>query len=123
MGASFIFWLIPGDTAPTVDLTVGTSPFNSNVANFTSLNAENTISLGSNQYGFNLEEDSYSFARKPGNPGTTYWITLQNASVPDGDPVYWDELWALDGAGQHPWDDSFRVVLDSRRLRRWNEQP
>ena len=23
--------------------------------------------------------------------GTTYWLNLQNATVPSGDPVYWDE--------------------------------
>ena len=48
-------------------------------------------SLGSNQYGFNIEKDTYSFGNTPLSSDTTYWITLQNASVASGDPVYWDE--------------------------------
>ncbi len=90
-GAEFIFWLSPGDTAPSVDLSIGTSAFGSDVANFTGLAATGTTNLGSNQYGFTLEQDSYSFASTPLTAGTTYWVTLQNASVPSGDPVYWDE--------------------------------
>jgi hypothetical protein len=90
-GAVFLFWLSPGDTAPSVDLSVGTSAFGSDVANFTGLASTGQTNLGSNQYGFTLEQDSYSFASTPLSPGTTYWVTLQNASVPSGDPVYWDE--------------------------------
>jgi hypothetical protein len=90
-GASFIFWLTPGDTGPSVDLSIGTSPFNSNVASFTGLASFGSTNLGTNQYGFTLEEDAYYFSNVALNPGTTYWITLQNASVPSGDPVYWDE--------------------------------
>ncbi len=90
-GASFIFWLSPGDTLPAVDLSLGTSAFGSDVANFTSLSPTGSLSLGSNQYGFNLEEDTYTISPVPLTAGTTYWVTLQNASVPSGDPVYWDE--------------------------------
>jgi hypothetical protein len=90
-GAEFIFWLSPGDTAPSVDLSIGTSAFGSDVANFTGLASTGSTNLGSNQYGFTLEQDSYSFASTPLSAGTTYWVTLQNASVPSGDPVYWDE--------------------------------
>jgi hypothetical protein len=89
--ASFIFWLSPGDTAPSVDLFIGTSAFGSDVANFTGLASTGSTNLGSNQYGFILEQDSYSFANTPLTPGLTYWVTLQNASVPSGNPVYWDE--------------------------------
>jgi hypothetical protein len=88
--ASFIFWLSPGDTAPTIDLSIGTTAFGSDIATLTGLTATSTTSLGSNQYGFNLEQDNYTFANIDLLPGT-YWITLQNASVPSGDPVYWDE--------------------------------
>jgi hypothetical protein len=90
-GASFIFWLSPGDTAPIVDLSIGTSAFGSDVANFTGLVPTGATSLGTNQYGFTVEQDFYSFASTRLSAGTTYWITLQNASVPSGDPVYWDE--------------------------------
>jgi len=90
-GAEFIFWLSPGDTAPAVDLSIGTSAFGNDVANFTGLASTGQTNLGSNQYGFTLEQDSYSFSNTALSAGTTYWVTLQNASVPSGDPVYWDE--------------------------------
>jgi hypothetical protein len=90
-GASFIFWLSPGDTAPTVDLSIGTSAFGSDVANFTGLASTGSTNLGSNQFGFTLEQDSYSFSSTALTAGNTYWVTLQNAAVPSGDPVYWDE--------------------------------
>jgi hypothetical protein len=90
-GASFIFWLSPGDTLPAVDLSIGTSAFGNDVANFTGLAPTGSLSLGSNQYGFNLEQDTYTISPVGLTAGTTYWITLQNASVPSGDPVYWDE--------------------------------
>jgi hypothetical protein len=88
--ASFIFWLSPGDTAPTIDLSIGSSAFGSDIANLTGLTPSSTTSNGSNQFGFNLETDTYSFPNVDVHPGT-FWVTLQNASVPSGDPVYWDE--------------------------------
>ncbi len=90
-GAEFIFWLTPGDTSPTIDLSIGTSAFGSDIANFTGLASMGSTNLGTNQYGFILQEDAYSFYQVALNPGITYWVTLQNASVPDGDPIYWDE--------------------------------
>ena len=54
--AAFVLWLSPGDTAPTVDLLVGTSPFANDVASFTGLTSTGSTNLGSNQYGFNLEQ-------------------------------------------------------------------
>jgi hypothetical protein len=90
-GASFIFWMYPGDTMPSVDLSIGTSAFGSDVANFTGLASTGSTNMGTNQYGYTLEQDSYSFTSTALTAGTTYWITLQNASVPSGDPVYWDE--------------------------------
>jgi hypothetical protein len=90
-GASFIYWLSPGDTNVTVDLSIGTSAFGSDVANFTGLAPVSDTDLGTNQYGFDIRQDTYSFGNTALTAGTTYWVTLQNASVASGDPVYWDE--------------------------------
>ncbi len=90
-GASFVFWMYLGDTLTSVDLSIGTSPFGSDLANFAGLQPTQDIDLGTNQYGFDLREYTFSFLNVSLNSGTTYWITLQNASVPTGDPVYWDE--------------------------------
>jgi hypothetical protein len=43
-----------------------------------------------NQYGFDVCQENTTFNGPTLNSGT-YWLNLQNASVPSGDPVYWDE--------------------------------
>jgi hypothetical protein len=43
-----------------------------------------------NHYGYNVCTENTSFDGPTLRAGT-YWINLQNASVPSGDPVYWDE--------------------------------
>jgi hypothetical protein len=89
--ASFIFWLNPGDTNVTIDLSIGTSAFGTDVANFTGLAPFSSTDLGTNQYGFDLRQESYSLNGPGLDADTTYWITLQNASLPSGNAVYWDE--------------------------------
>ncbi len=90
-GAEFIFWLIPGDTLSSIDLSIGTSPFGNDLANFTGLAPTQNSDLGINQYGYDIRRETFSFDYVYMNPGETYWITLQNASLPSGDPIYWDE--------------------------------
>ena len=43
-----------------------------------------------NAYGYDEYEVSATGLNVPLN-GNTYWLNLQNASVPSGDPAYWDE--------------------------------
>ena len=88
-GASFGIWVFPGDTLTTAELSItssengGTSYFDQTV-NFT------TGLCTQNQYGFNVCEENTTFGGPMLNNGT-YWLNLQNASYPSGDPVYWDE--------------------------------
>jgi hypothetical protein len=89
-GASFIFWLIPGDMVSTLDLSIGTSAFGNDVANFTNLPRTGDTDLGTNEFGFDLRTETFSFDVAL-SADTVYWITLQNASTGNGDPVYWDE--------------------------------
>jgi len=88
-GMTFGAWLFPGDTLTSAEVSItsepngGTSYFDQTV-NFSQ--ADCTI----NQFGYNVcTETSASFSSvlQPG----TYWVNLQNASVPSGNPVYWDE--------------------------------
>ena len=111
--AQFIFWLEPGDLLSSVDLSIGTAAFGNNIANFTGLTPSGDTDLGSNAYGFDVREDAFTFPGINLNAGT-YWITLQNAMVPSGDPVYWDESngpsMALDsGEGTIP-SESFTIL-------------
>ena len=88
-GGSFAMWLVPGDTLTSAELSItssefgGTSYFDQTV-NFT----QGACTI--NQYGYNVCNENTSFSGPFLNAGT-YWLNLQNASVPSGDPVYWDE--------------------------------
>lgn len=88
-GASFGMWLFSGDTLTSAELSItsgensGTSYFDQ-TANFTQ------GSCTANKYGYEVCQESTSFNGPTLNAGT-YWMNLQNASVPSGDPVYWDE--------------------------------
>jgi PEP-CTERM motif len=91
---SFGAWLYPGDTLTSVEVALTSEPFGGTifldqVVNFT---ASNCVA---NQFGFNVCTETGSFPG-PTLPNGTYWVQLDNASTPNGDPVYWDEN---DGAG------------------------
>jgi hypothetical protein len=47
--------------------------------------------LSTNQYGYNIDLITVSGLYVDLQAGNTYWLNLQNAVVPSGDPVYWDE--------------------------------
>ena len=88
-GGSFAMWTFPGDTLTSAELSItsgengGTSYFDQTV-NFTQ------SACTGNQFGFNVCVESTTFSGPTLNAGT-YWLNLQNASVPSGDPIYWDE--------------------------------
>lgn len=88
-GFTMADWLFPGDTLTSAELSItsgengGTSFFDQTV-NFTQ------GACTGNVFGFNVCTESTTFSGPTLNAGT-YWINLQNASVPSGDPIYWDE--------------------------------
>jgi len=88
-GGSFGMWLFSGDTLTSAELSItsgensGTSYFDQTV-NFTQ------GACTANQYGYNVCQENTTFSGPTLNAGS-YWLNLQNASVPSGDPVYWDE--------------------------------
>jgi hypothetical protein len=88
-GGTFGMWLFEGDTLTSAELSItsgedsGTSYFDQTVS-FTQSNC--TL----NSFGFNVCTESTTFNGPTLNSGS-YWLNLQNASVPSGDPVYWDE--------------------------------
>jgi hypothetical protein len=88
-GANIGVRLFPGDTLTSAELSItsgengGTSYFDQTV-NFT------TVSCQANEFGYNVCNENTVFNGPNLNSGT-YWLNLQNASVPSGDPVFWDE--------------------------------
>ena len=87
-GLSFWAWLIPGDTVSNVQVSIGSAPFGADQFN----GVVNLTQSGCfiNQFGYNVCMESGNFTNGPTLNGNA-WVTLQNANVPSGDPVYWDE--------------------------------
>jgi len=88
-GMSFGAWLFPGDTLTSAEVSITSSP-NGGTSYFDQYVNFSQADCTANQFGYNVcTETSASFSSvlQPG----TYWVNLQNASVPSGDPMYWDE--------------------------------
>jgi uncharacterized repeat protein (TIGR03803 family) len=98
-GLTFAAWLSPGDTLQSVEVQIGTSPFGNDLFDQT-VNFTQSGCI-SNQYGFNICNESGNFNLNVSLRDGTYWVTLQNASVNTGDPIYWDE-----NSGPSSADDS-----------------
>jgi hypothetical protein len=95
-GFDFYTWEFPGDTLSSVDWSItdvenGFCPGDTCLGNGTAsgyMVSDKFIST--NQYGFNIDKISVSGLNVSLSSGTV-WLNLQNATVPSGDPVYWDE--------------------------------
>ena len=88
-GLNFVAWVLPGDVLQTVEVSITSNAF------FGTTYFDQTVSFTqsgcvSNEYGYNICSEAASFSGPNLNVGT-YWLTLKNASVNTGDPIYWDE--------------------------------
>ena len=86
---AFGAWLFPGDTLTSAEVSLtsnvdGGTIYFDQVVNFT----ESGCTV--NQYTFDVCTETGSF-HGPTLPNGAYWLNLQNAIVPSGNPVYWDE--------------------------------
>jgi uncharacterized repeat protein (TIGR03803 family) len=89
-GMSFGAWLTPGDTLTSAELSITSEP------NGGSVYFDQTVSFSqgtctSNQYGYNVCTETSGNLTSPSLQPGTYWVNLQNASIPSGNPVYWDQ--------------------------------
>jgi len=87
--AAILSWNFPGDVLTSVDYAIGSSAFGNNLGSGASTYMEH-YNFGYNSWGYDLQGDYFGMNRTVLNPGT-YWLTLYNASVPNGDPIYWDQ--------------------------------
>jgi len=92
-GLSFGVWEFPGDTMTSVQWSITSGEnsgtvYGSGVARGSSLIDE---FISTNQYGYNIDSITVDGLNVATTGNTTYWLNLQNAAVPSGDPVYWDE--------------------------------
>ena len=92
-GINFAIWTTSGESLASVDWSIGTSSFGSNLGSgiASGANLSETL-LFVNQYGYDISLISINSLNIGVTSGNTYWVTLDKASgVPNGDPVYWDE--------------------------------
>ena len=86
---SFGVWLFPGDVVTSVDVSITSNEFGG-ASYFSGTVALTQVNISTNEFGYQIASETGNFG--PINlVAGTYWINLQNANVPSGDPVYWDE--------------------------------
>jgi hypothetical protein len=84
---AFYTWLSPGDSVSNVEFQVGNAPFGNTLFDGTiGLTQSNCFA---NNFGFDVCKESGNFSGPTLGNGN-FWLTLQNASVPSGDPTFWD---------------------------------
>ena len=88
-GISFGAWLEPGDTATSVEVAIGTTGFFSNNV-FDGTVTLTSSNCFSNTFGLNVCTESGDFSG-PILTGGNYFLTLENATTAEGNPLYWDE--------------------------------
>lgn len=88
-GLEFAAWLFPGDVLESVEVQMTSEEFGGTVYFDQQVNMTQSGCV-INQLGFDLCSESGTFSGPTLNAGM-YWLTLQNAVVNTGDPVYWDE--------------------------------
>ena len=89
-GFAFGTRLLPGDDVISVDWSV-TSGENSGTVYGSGTASVTDQYVSTNQFGYYIHLDTVSGLDVNLSGATTYWLNLQNAKVPSGDPVYWDE--------------------------------
>jgi len=102
---SFNTWEFSGDSLTSVDWSITSAENGGTVyGSGTATKGGNgpggggslsSVFVSSNQYGYDTDKNTVSGLNVTlgggGAPGSTYWLNLQNAVVPSGDPVFWDE--------------------------------
>ncbi len=93
----------PGDVLISVDWAV-TSGENSGTVYGSGTASGNMITdkyVSTNDFGYYVNLITVTGLDVNLTGGTTYWLTLQNAVVPSGDPVFWDENSGLGCGGDN----------------------
>ena len=92
-GFMFGVWEFPGDTLSSVQWSITSGENSGTVYGSGTASGANVADkfISTNQFGFNVDSITVTGLSIPEVSGTTYWLNLQNAAVPSGDPVYWDE--------------------------------
>ncbi len=92
-GFMFGVWEFPGDVLTSVDWSITTGENGSMVFGSGTASGKNLTDqfISSNQYGYDIDKITVTGLNVYMPVSNTFWLNLQNAVVPSGDPVYWDE--------------------------------
>jgi len=85
----FAAWLFPGDTLLNSEVLITTAEFGGTTLFDQVVNFTQQGGCPVNSYGYDVCVETGAFSANIA--AGTYWLTLQNAVVNNGDPVYWDE--------------------------------
>jgi hypothetical protein len=97
-GFEFGVWEFPGDTVTSVEWSITSGENSGTVFGSGWTNSLVDQFISTNKYGYDIDRITVFGLFVDVTAGTTYWLNLQNATVPSGNPVYWDEN---SGAGCH----------------------
>ena len=96
-------WSFPGDDFTAVDYGFSTSP------NYAITGNAALTSSGAYTNGFGFTVATYTGSITPITLAAgTYWFSLQNATVSNGDPVYWD----INNGPSHAYENTIGDVTD-----------
>jgi len=98
-GFAFGVHEFPGDKTTSVDWILSTGPCSNPQGGCGTILGSGTASgsnlhdkfLSVNEFGFDIDLITVSNLNVAEISGTQYWLTLANAMLPSGDPVYWDQ--------------------------------
>src|SRR5271169_1263718 len=91
-GFNFGVWEYAGDVLTSVDWSITQFPVSGFVYGSGTASGKNLTDqfISVNQYGYDIDQITVT-GLNVGLSSGTYWLNLQNAVVPSGNPVYWDE--------------------------------
>jgi hypothetical protein len=88
-------WVAPGDNLTSVDWQIlannGSNPLTGTILESGTTSPDATLLESGNAWGYNIYEESFDITPLALSGGTTYWLTIQNAVVPSGDFIFWDQ--------------------------------
>ncbi len=92
-GFNFGVWEYPGDVLTSVDWSITSFPVGGTVYGSGTASGKNLTDqfISLNQYGYDIDQITVTGLGVNLTSGPTYWLNLENAMVPSGNPVYWDE--------------------------------
>src|SRR5271165_5548124 len=86
-------WEFPGDVVSSLQWSITSSPNGGTVYGSGTVSGSNLTDtfISTNQFGYDIDRISATGLNVNVTSGSTYWVNVFNASVPSGDPVFWDE--------------------------------